>query len=63
MKLLWHALDLSAGWTQITANCVVSVRGQGQEVAVERNDSYCLVCNYLCLLIRPLISCRDRDGD
>lgn len=38
------------------------VGGPGQEVDVDRNDSHCLVCNYLCLLICPLISCGDRGG-
>lgn len=53
---------LSSG-RMITVNSVLVVGGQSQEVDAERNDNYCLVCNYLCLLIRPLISCRDREKD
>lgn len=57
-------IGLSTEWTKITANWVGLVKGQGHEVTVERNDSYCLVCNYVCLLLfARSFSCKDSDRD
>lgn len=64
MKLLWHALDQAVHRRDSDygkLGCVGKCKGQG--VDVERNDMYCLVGNYLCLLLHSFISYNDIDGD